>query len=446
MSSNKREFPFIPRDTDQEKKKRSIFKKASSDSGWKKMSSNGRSILSHPLCLPLLCRMYDKISVVADCDSKLPFPKLLDGTPSLVDNRKDLFIEVLKTVLQGKLEEQSNALPDEQDSGATSVEHITEENVAESEEHKSAETVTASEEHKYEETIPLSVSENLPKLSETKITLGIESMCKQLKNSDCLPFFAKNEQLVEGSGRFYIVFTDEEIDKDSPKKCTPLMVMDAGMGGSITWTKFDQMLRYVYLICAHEQTSFTFNRPMLLSFIKFQHVEKDFTSGSVGDAVSHDDGGDKDEGGGCGCATSGGDMLQGGGNAGSHDDIMGGDASGGDCPSICVTIGAFLCFDPPKDIKNDKVAEREQDPKCRIIPLQHIVSNNLVDASKNFGKLLEVTTYFQKWVNEKPNLAKDFQYEYFSSNCCRMGDRVSKHVAISFLFLVSYFFSLNLLS
>jgi hypothetical protein len=143
-------------------------------------------------------------------------------------------------------------------------------------------------------------------------------------------------------------------------------------------------------------------------------------------------------------------MLLGGGNAGSYDDIVGGDASGDDSPSICVTIGAFLCFDPPKDIKNDKVAEREQAPKCRIIPLQHIVSNNLVDASKNFGKLLEVTTYFQKWVNEKPNVAEEFQYEYFSSNCCRMGDRVSKCVATSFLFLVSYFLfpqcTLNLLS
>jgi hypothetical protein len=438
MSSNKREFPFIPRDTDQEKKKRSIFKKASSDSGWKKMSANGRSILSHPLCLPLLCRMYDKIPVVADCDSKLPFPKFLDGTPSLVDNTKDLFNEVLKTVLQGKLEEQSDALPDEQDSDAPLEEHITEENVAVSEEHESAETVTVSEEHKYEETIALSVSETLPKLSETKVTLGIESMCKHLKNSDHLAFFAKNEQLVEGSGLFYIVFTDEEIDKDSPKKCTPLMVMDAGMGGSITWTKFDQMLRYIYLICAHEQTSFSFNKPMLISFITIQYIEKDFTRGGVGDAVSHDDSGDKDEGDGCGHATSGGDMLLGGGNAGSYDDIVGGDASGDDSPSIRVTIGAFLCFDPPKDIKNNKVAECEQDPKCRIIPLQHIVSSNLVDASKNFGKLLEVSTYFQKWVNEEPNLAEEFQYEYFSSNCCRMGDRVRKYVAVLFLFLVSY--------
>jgi hypothetical protein len=53
------------------------------------------------------------------------------------------------------------------------------------------------------------------------------------------------------------------------------------------------------------------------------------------------------------------------------------------------------------------------------------VSNNLPDASQKFGKILEVTAYFQKWVNNQQDYAAAFGYQYFSSNCCKMGDRVS---------------------
>jgi hypothetical protein len=53
------------------------------------------------------------------------------------------------------------------------------------------------------------------------------------------------------------------------------------------------------------------------------------------------------------------------------------------------------------------------------------VSNDLQDASKKFGKILEVTAYFQKWVNDQQDYAAAFEYKYFSLNCCKMGDRVS---------------------
>jgi hypothetical protein len=76
-------------------------------------------------------------------------------------------------------------------------------------------------------------------------------------------------------------------------------------------------------------------------------------------------------------------------------------------------IGVFFCHP-----KRGKVS-------TRVVLLWHNVSTNIKDASISFGKVLEVTTHFQKLVNETTrDLSSELQYEYFTSNCCKTGNRV----------------------
>jgi hypothetical protein len=145
--------------------------------------------------------------------------------------------------------------------------------------------------------------------------------------------------------------------------CTPLMVIEFGRKGEEWWTKFDQLVRYIDMISNPKSDQiFNFERPLLMSAITIN---------------------------------------------GNHEDEIN-----------LVKIGVFLC-------RPNQTLEETMNNKLRITPLWHNVSNNLQDASNAFGKLLEATAHFQKWVNNERDLAKEFQYEYFSSNCCRMGDRVS---------------------
>jgi hypothetical protein len=162
-----------------------------------------------------------------------------------------------------------------------------------------------------------------------------------------------------GDGRLDILLTDKKVTKAS-KKITPLMVIEFGRKGEEWWTKFDQLVQYIDLISDPKPNQVVvFERPLLMSVVTID---------------------DKKDG------------------------------------SYFVKIGVFLC-------RPSQTVEETMNNKRRITPLWHNVSNNLQDASNAFGKLLEATAHFQKWV--KRDLAKEFQYEYFSSNCCRMGDRVS---------------------
>jgi hypothetical protein len=76
-------------------------------------------------------------------------------------------------------------------------------------------------------------------------------------------------------------------------------------------------------------------------------------------------------------------------------------------------IGVFFCHP-----KRGKVP-------TRVVLLWHNVSTNIKDASISFGKVLEVTTHFQKLVIDTTrDLSSELQFEYFTSNCCRTGNRV----------------------
>jgi hypothetical protein len=96
----------------------------------------------------------------------------------------------------------------------------------------------------------------------------------------------------------------------------------------------------------------------------------------------------------------------------SHPDGNGGAAAaGGDTigiqGNVTVKMGLFVCLPPQKP-----KTEIENVKESRIVLLWNAVSNDLQDASKKFGKILEVTAYFQKWVNDPQDYATAFGYKY----------------------------------
>lgn len=77
-----------------------------------------------------------------------------------------------------------------------------------------------------------------------------------------------------------------------------------------------------------------------------------------------------------------------------------------------VRLGVFLC---------SRKNELEETDEFRMSLLWHSQTTSLKDGSAMFGRLLRVTADFRLWRDENP----DDSYEYFSSNCCRVGQHVS---------------------
>ena len=70
-------------------------------------------------------------------------------------------------------------------------------------------------------------------------------------------------------------------------------------------------------------------------------------------------------------------------------------------------MGVFLC-------------SRKQNADYRVTLLFRHRSTTLPDASNAFGRLLHVALLFFKWTNEPAEDRNDDDYEYLSSNCCRV--------------------------
>jgi hypothetical protein len=74
-------------------------------------------------------------------------------------------------------------------------------------------------------------------------------------------------------------------------------------------------------------------------------------------------------------------------------------------------MGVFLC-------------SRKQNADYRVSLLFRHRSTTLQDASHAFGRLLHVALSFYQWRNNKPaEDSNDDDYEYLSSNCCRVKDK-----------------------
>jgi hypothetical protein len=87
-------------------------------------------------------------------------------------------------------------------------------------------------------------------------------------------------------------------------------------------------------------------------------------------------------------------------------------------------IGVFLCT--RKD-------QQDKDDDFRVSLIWQQQDNDLGSASKSFGSLLRISALFQAWRANHESRKELLDYEYLSSNCCRIGNRVSdKSTAFSF--------------
>jgi hypothetical protein len=75
-------------------------------------------------------------------------------------------------------------------------------------------------------------------------------------------------------------------------------------------------------------------------------------------------------------------------------------------------LGVFLCS--PKESSGTRI-------DYRMTLLWHVQTKDLGEASKAFGRLLRAASDFSLWRASDDNNGN----EYFSSNCCRVGDHVS---------------------
>eukprot|EP00980_Cylindrotheca_fusiformis_P015694 scaffold4526_cov87-Cylindrotheca_fusiformis.AAC.1 len=92
------------------------------------------------------------------------------------------------------------------------------------------------------------------------------------------------------------------------------------------------------------------------------------------------------------------------------------DESGCEGDNTCdFRIGAFLCF------------RKNAADEYRMSLLWHTKSNALENASNMFGRLLRVAADFQQWRDDGQSIAG---YEYFSSNCCRVGQEDDENAVV----------------
>eukprot|EP00980_Cylindrotheca_fusiformis_P026109 scaffold15363_cov64-Cylindrotheca_fusiformis.AAC.1 len=78
-------------------------------------------------------------------------------------------------------------------------------------------------------------------------------------------------------------------------------------------------------------------------------------------------------------------------------------------------IGTFLC--------SRKITANEY----QMSLLWHTKSNTVEDASNIFGRFLRVTADFQQWRDDGQSVSG---YEYFSSNCCRVGQEDDENAVV----------------
>jgi hypothetical protein len=204
--------------------------------------------------------------------------------------------------------------------------------------------------------------------TEKKIT---KSAVELLKELETLPFEVEGEQHVkseevgqENLKAMAKAFIDIVVKEKTTaqKSYTPLMIMEVGMNHSEWWKKVDQCIKNLNMMAAPAHDSkVRFDKPLLMAVATINRVERN----------------------------------------GSYD-----------ANNVTVLMALFFCRP-----KNDK-------SKFRMTLLWH--SEGSCDL---FGKLFMDVSKFQHLVKkykENEELLTDlFQYQYFSSNCCKIGDKVS---------------------
>jgi hypothetical protein len=180
-------------------------------------------------------------------------------------------------------------------------------------------------------------------------------------NSSKIGFNSFSESTItDRKGHIDMVFSTAET-KDGDGT-TPLAVIEFGLNSDDWWKKLDQNVKYVEYMCAAS------NKNKLLVFKKEPFLLVVIT---IGDESRND---------------------------------------------VDFKIGVFLCS--PRDLS------RSEDKDFRLSLLWRSKKSRLNEASKEFGKLLRVTSDFEIW---RMRMCPPTEiWEYFGSNCCRVGDKVSE--------------------
>ena len=84
-----------------------------------------------------------------------------------------------------------------------------------------------------------------------------------------------------------------------------------------------------------------------------------------------------------------------------------------------------------------KKKEDNKKDNFSISLLWHSKTSQLADGSDAFGRLLPRVCDFSSWIPKLEKEMKSLKYQYFSSNCCRVDDEVSR--IFHWLFLCFFF-------
>jgi hypothetical protein len=190
--------------------------------GRQMMEERLRSVISHPLCLPLLYVMYDQEELF----------------PVANDDAEEVSHEAKRSIRQRNLEKiQDRPFSDWLTADADQPIHETTKQSYQQVlqlaiQHAEVEALRKQSRNRGKETGP--------KLYEKYITKKIEDRCNEIAEENGSPnIFAKTDKHVgtNNEGGIDIVWTDEPITKESLKgrRCTPLMIMEFGGTSGNFW-------------------------------------------------------------------------------------------------------------------------------------------------------------------------------------------------------------------
>ena len=209
-----------------------------------------------------------------------------------------------------------------------------------------------------------------------------KSLAQQIKVLKAKSTFAHTEikvdRLGESTGRIDILLSAEEHARETERESPPTLVLEVGLSDVDWFQKLDQGMKYVSRMCQHQKsTSVRFDVPLLLAIVT---VDKNKSNNS----------------------------------------------------QCTIQIGVFLCS-----------RKGDDDNDFRMALLRQYRTKQPKEASRIFGLLLRVAMLFQKCrststenfsdmkVDEKKQSGEEEHqeapaYQYFSANCCRVGQNVSE--------------------
>jgi hypothetical protein len=193
------------------------------------MEERLRSVISHPLCLPLISVMYHQEEL---------FPAAAHDAEANGMRQGNLNLEGLP--FRDWLTD-----PDQ--------------------------PINEAAKQSYQEVLQLAIQHAGPTLNEKSITKKIRDICNEIAKQNGHPnIFAKTDKHVgtKNEGAIDIVLTDEPITIESLKRrrCTPLMIMEFGGKSGNFWKKLDQCVMYMDLL-GRKNNNLRFDRPVLMSVI-----------------------------------------------------------------------------------------------------------------------------------------------------------------------------------